>query len=1060
MFQKNKRNKALNNDAKKALLSSKSQNSEHHSQASVTNRLSSGRLANLSQSNCRSSQSHDGEAVFPSKVEEREAGADSPTFFQPAPANVTLNGGSSSSASFDPHRQSKQFQQVQATTKAEAEGCNQSEEIPRCHVDNILRFYGGENMSSASLDLYRDVLKVPREATDREIRIAYFRRGREILGDNGDTTGQTYAVAKAKATKLDPDTKARFQAVSMAYEILSTPSWKETYLKQGGLLKNNSSQMPLNNTAGESSSLSSAVVPNTRNEDSGIVQARDSVTVPTTPNLVPNSDATEGRRKQIQTQQKLRTALRKSSFIGKGKDDKSSSRRTMSFTQRPSSSVRWKDHVEELVFAKHPNEHASDSDSDDSNDEDNATEDDDIFEDEELQKNDQQRGSARNRMMVADTSSNPSFSGCGSSKSARQSNRDGGHGGTSRNRRRRKNKPKIVIDSEELESHLNRMDSEAEKHFVQDFWDNFEESMDGILSLVDSIGGGGGDSSKGTTKKRKSKTPSTAISSSNASPASSINSSTVNQRSNYSGGNRDASDASIQQSLSHDFTISSKSIAKDEGNDQGFVKRSNSLPLLNSSPSTLNTTTTSPLPYGGGAVVSPDEKGATAANVASDARVSSPYETILSSWPFQSSKSQEENIQGNQQHTISSTIISPILVTPPSKSKSTKIRDKKGGKLSHPSTDLDTTLSVASSILSTSQRRQKFFRPVSPSPSEASDVITSDNVSVSSSKHKYKDSSISGNYDAESDQFELNSRLSGMGSLDLTELDNPFRTQVPSSSSSPDMEANKSLPISSTVSDVSDIPRSSSNSSTKGEMTKKNRFIVSMTSKIRGSSIEKEISPSHKIIQTDKSSTCSETSKSEDVFDGVEEDSQLLQESDMAGSGDIRGKNISIERSISHMSDLSGSMFSRRQDNHDGKAVTYEFAAENPSANRSSRMTASSVMSSSTKKSVLNSTAGRSQESTTYSSFASTTLDDTNVFHSVDSSGGEVDGFFEYFMAYVSAVMTECANVGASHGVAEYHQDFIGLFSNDSTVPTAEMREQPSSMCRAPIETTRSYSSC
>lgn len=1053
MLQKSKRNNGSSNgkssnatnnsnDANEiaAAGAKPAQASEGLSPIQATIRHLNGRTANRR----RAFRGNVGRAVVPSTVEEREAGADYPTFPRPNAANTTSNDATSSSVSAAIHPQSqKQVPQARVAGKGGEGQAVVGEELPKGHVDTILRFYGGDDKSPASLDLYRDVLRVSPEASDREIRIAYFRRGREILGDKGGKTDQrNNAAAKAKANKLDPVTKSRFQAVSMAFEILSKPSWKETYLQQGGLIgKTNNdinsklsestvtTRLAVGDSPGSSeldsfSSPSSGVAtafPKTSASGDGVtLQKNQFVLASTTPKT--NNGAAQGRQKQLQMPRRLPTALRKSSLgkrlLGTAK----------SLTER-SSSVRWKEHVEELVFANHPNEHASDDESGSNSDGSEH----DVFRDVE---NDEDGRPRRNGPQNSDAFSNGSLSGHSNSRDANTNDSTGGSI-SSRSRRRRKNKAKIVIDSEELESHLMRMDDEAEKHFVIDFWDNFEESMDGILSLVDAMGGGGGESSKGKNGSKKASTASSWLST-----ASSINSSSASR---YSRGNRDTS---IARSLSQDMTISSKTVAEDDGNNEGLWKRSNSLPLPRTSPSILDGVPPSPLPSNNnrlgsvaGSVVTPDEKSAKAGETASDSRASSPFEMMINSWPFQSSKSQEESIQQENQTKISSaTITSPVIVSPSPKSKSFKTSIKNKGELSPPSTDLDTIMSVASSILSTSQRRQQSFRPISPTPSEASEAITSDFCTVSlSSPSNQKDDTGNANADAESDQFELQSRLSEMESVDLTELDNPFRSRGPSSSSAPTGAS------ASTDSGLSDVPSNSNIYAKKGQKKKKNRFLVSTISKIRGSPTEKIISSSHDPFESDTSSMCSGISKSgqsvEDVFAGVEEDDQPLQQCDLPDDVKLKVHDISIERVTSHMSnlsELSGSVYSSRRENDD-------FAAN-------------SLLSSSAKNSLPKTTTERSQRSTAYSSCASSTQGGTNSVHSTESKEIDVDGFFDYFTAYATAVMTECANVGASIGVAEYHQDFLGLFSNDASVHKTEIREQPSSMRRVPNENSGSAS--
>ena len=1030
MFQKNKRNNSSNNSdtdetslIAKSHISVVSQTTPAASDPSPTSKLTNNGFPII---NRRAFRGNVGRAVAPSTLEERESGADSPTFPPPRPAKKISNEGSSSSSSFSAHppKQTRNQLPQEKITEEDAE-------IPQGHVDNILRFYGGDNMSAASLDLYRDVLKVSPDASDREIRIAYFRRGREILGDSGEKPDQSYAAAKANTAKLDDATKSRFQAVSMAYEILSTPSWKETYMQQG--LKSRvcrasnktSNQVPQVNATitrmvaakpsdvdpfSSPPSTVAAAFPNARGSDVGKLQKNEPDKPPIAPK--PKSDVAQRRRNQRQMLQKLPTALRKSSFT-KDQNGALAPRSTISPIPRSSPSVRWKDHVEELVFANHPNEHASDSDSEYSDD----FEDDDICDEENNRSDTFQYSLTSNTKKKRDQFSGPSL----------KSNVDS-------SRRRRKNKPRIVIDSEELESHLQRMDNEAEKHFVQDFWDNFEESMDGILSLVDSMGGG--------------ETPSSWLSPSPPSNPS--------KRQSLSKGSRDAKDATIGRSLSHDSVIPSKKKVVVDFNNEDFVNRSNSFPLTRSSSLTLDAVSPSPQPSNftsfGSNVVSPTAKGATAAKTSSDARVSSPFESVTRSLSFQSIKSRDENDfqQEKTQQKLSPVrvVTTPVIVSPSpkSRSKKTSVKSKNGV------VDQDATMSVASTIFSTSQPQQSLFRPISPCASEASKVATS--VVLSAPAASQMDKPGTGDTGAEYDEFDMHSRLSGMESVDLADLENPFRSK--GSSSSTTGLAKASQPKTSTNTDVSDVPVNSNDSSGKSQKKKK-RFKISMTSKIKGSSTETEIS------------SCSGASKSdqsmEDVFAGVEEDSPL-EKYDMEDGDNAKVPNISIKRSSSHMSDLSESVYSSRRENDVGGEASVSNVSkskpsdENPASESVTViLDASSVLSASTKKSL----AGRSRGGTAYSSYASSTRGDTNSVHSVDSKDMEAAGFFEHFMAYVGAVMTECANVSTSAEVAEYHQDFLTLFSNDAATDddadTTEVREPPTST-RQPSLSTNSTASC
>lgn len=95
--------------------------------------------------------------------------------------------------------------------------------IPSVYIDTILRGYGQK------VDLYSEVLNVSPDADARHLRIGYFRRGREVLTEEG--VGGLEGLSCG--TNLSDYAKTRFQAVSMAYEILSKPEWKEIYLRDG-----------------------------------------------------------------------------------------------------------------------------------------------------------------------------------------------------------------------------------------------------------------------------------------------------------------------------------------------------------------------------------------------------------------------------------------------------------------------------------------------------------------------------------------------------------------------------------------------------------------------------------------------------------------------------------------------------------------------------------------------------------------------------------------------------------------------------------------------------------
>ena len=1119
--------------------------------------------------------------------------------------------------------------------------------------------------SSLLLDLYRDVLYVSPDVSDREIRIAYFRRGREILGEASALSGLSSSKNNNSNNninnnnKLDPETKLKFQAVSMAYELLSTPEWKEIYLRQGGLkltMKNKDKRnnninndrrtrgndnggdgddeirtmttdtdatrttsskpereeqqqrqhddlfssspsavaaaFPTINTTVETNSNGGLVVvpavKNTNNNNNKIVRNNEVQfplnTVQQQQQLIQNEFQQQQQQQQQQQAipivKRLPTALRKSSFTGRdnGNNDNASctssssikiknkriSRRTGTTT---SSSVRWNDHVEELIFANHPNEHAcSDSEDDDDTDDDDddnddgydddddnididdRTEDDDIVEEEErnhrqqqqTRKNKKKQDGTFPRLIGSgggDNNSNnnsgttnqngesysvtikspASVSGHSSSHRSVSNSTTGSNSKRSNNRNKNKKKPKIVIDSEELESHLKRMDNEAEKHFVQDFWDNFEESMDGIMSLVDSLGGDASKKSKnkGGNNKRSA-----------SSWSSSILSSSKQQQRGRRNKNNNAAAGTISRSMSHDLISTSSTIYEED--EDAILKRSNSFPegtmsqheLVSLPQQQKSNTLSSSL--GAAKVVTPDHHHHHHDQNTSSKRLDpptsemqSPYEMVLNSWPFQSSS---QNQQQQQVEYATSSTTTPAVVSPQSAGRMTKstIQDSYPQSSSHRLTVIsppsDAATSLASDILSQQQLKQKLFRPISPALSEASEAITSGFDGGSSNSNNNDDNNRSLLSD---DKFELGSRISEMDSLDLTEFDNPFRQQPLSSSpikcdstsNAPLLPppADVAMPISKSKNSQSELdeekkvdfksklpPNDTNNAATATTATKKGKFRVSMTSRTRGISYDKEQQPlSHDQVAANKNGRASRTSRAEsmeDVFAGVDEGSkQQQQRCDVIDNNrrPLNLQDISIERSASHVSDLSESVYTsnkKSEDDEDGERILYESRiAEDPivvSVSEAATVTfapstiSSSVMSSSTKKSIMmnNSTTRssvRSEASTGYSSYASSTRD-TNSVYSLESAAVDSSGFFDYFIRYVTAIMTECANMGPTNGApaAEYQQDFMSLFSteksahNKAEIPVkAEVLEQPSSMKRVPSSSTCSTSS-
>jgi hypothetical protein len=97
--------------------------------------------------------------------------------------------------------------------------------IPADNIRVIQAAYG-ENAN-----LYTQVLEVKSEfAKEQEIRIAYFRRGRQVLAEQPQEQQCSSSGSIADVTEV---AKQRFQAVSMTYEILSQPSSKQLYDRVG-----------------------------------------------------------------------------------------------------------------------------------------------------------------------------------------------------------------------------------------------------------------------------------------------------------------------------------------------------------------------------------------------------------------------------------------------------------------------------------------------------------------------------------------------------------------------------------------------------------------------------------------------------------------------------------------------------------------------------------------------------------------------------------------------------------------------------------------------------------
>ena len=171
--------------------------------------------------------------------------------------------------------------------------------IPGRYVEGIQNAFG------ADCDLYRDVLLVDsRNATDRQIRVAYFRRGRQVLAEA--------QFSRALEAKL------RFHAVSLAYEIFSRPDWKASYDRHGW----DQADVPL---APQDFELYSPTTPSRQGGEDA--EGCDIMSSNSTPKVAHASILRPGTRSR---------GMRKSQCTGRA--------------------IRWSNEIEELVFRCDPDE--------------------------------------------------------------------------------------------------------------------------------------------------------------------------------------------------------------------------------------------------------------------------------------------------------------------------------------------------------------------------------------------------------------------------------------------------------------------------------------------------------------------------------------------------------------------------------------------------------------------------------------------------------------------------------------------------------------------------------
>ena len=194
--------------------------------------------------------------------------------------------------------------------------------IPTKYITCIQKAFGTD------VDLYADVFCVHRRAGAKELRIAYFRRGRQVLSSSPTPSGSGNSPSPSKQSK------ERFQAVSMAYEILSTPEFKSYYDNYGFAAM----------TVGEPRRVSSGQ-PEAERWDaasSATSNTASSVGRPKSPILRQTQVDWSLRRQQTQQKDQDRQLV-----LGSAGHDTNNPR---------SRSIRWSEEVEELLYKQEPEE--------------------------------------------------------------------------------------------------------------------------------------------------------------------------------------------------------------------------------------------------------------------------------------------------------------------------------------------------------------------------------------------------------------------------------------------------------------------------------------------------------------------------------------------------------------------------------------------------------------------------------------------------------------------------------------------------------------------------------
>jgi hypothetical protein len=192
--------------------------------------------------------------------------------------------------------------------------------IPIGHVQSIVSSFG------SNVDLYCDVFHIEKERfTEQQLRIAYFKRGREIIAERNRVQSQT---AKKFA-------KQKFQALTLSFEVLSKSEWKRMYDTYGfsgyGLKKENTP-----------SSFKDSIV---RYSTAADVTSRDDINIDNTSRA---DQSSVGELMSIQSFGSFGSGpiLRRSSSWGAERQHRT----------RQGTRLRWNENVEELVFKKDPEE--------------------------------------------------------------------------------------------------------------------------------------------------------------------------------------------------------------------------------------------------------------------------------------------------------------------------------------------------------------------------------------------------------------------------------------------------------------------------------------------------------------------------------------------------------------------------------------------------------------------------------------------------------------------------------------------------------------------------------